>query len=387
LGGRAAKKIHILHDPFGKVLDLGVQFSSDVLVILDPVELRVAIIGTAYAGEIKKAAFSLCNYWLPHDGILPMHASANCLEDGSETTLLFGLSGTGKTTLSASPDRLLIGDDEIAWGQNGIFNLEGGCYAKLINLNPEREPEIYRACNRFGAILENVVFDAWSRRVDFDSAARTENTRGSYSLREYEKAYAQNLSAEAPRNIVFLLADAFGATPAVARLDPWQAQYHFLAGYTAKVAGTEMGVREPKATFSACFGEPFMPLHPTVYSEMLARFSERCKTRLWLLNTGWTNGGYGKSSRFPLTVTRSILSAIQSGDLERQRAIRHPIFGFEVPQSCPGVDSKWLEAPMGAEVRGLARKFIENMRRFDQGIDRRILEGGPTLVEGMAAAL
>lgn len=383
---KAGERIQIFHDPYGKVSELGLEFASETVVILDPERLRVAIIGTAYAGEIKKSAFTLCNYRLPAEGYLPMHASANCLEDGSETSLLFGLSGTGKTTLSAAPDRFLIGDDEIIWTPQGIFNLEAGCYAKLINLSPEREPEIYQATNRFGAILENVAYDRESRRVDFSSSEKTENTRGSYSLQGFPKVYRQDVGAEAPKHIIFLMADAFGAMPAVARLDPWQAQYHFLSGYTAKVAGTEIGIKEPKAAFSTCFGEPFMPLHPQVYAKMLSELAEQSRTKVWLLNTGWTRGGYGKGERFPLKVTRTVLSMIQSGELEKERCVKHPTFGFEVPVKCPDLDSDWLKAPESQAVGTLAGLFQKNIERFSGKMDLAILNRGGPQQQALAGA-
>jgi phosphoenolpyruvate carboxykinase (ATP) len=379
LSANASKiKIKIFHDPYGKVSDYGMKHSSETLLILDPVDMKVAIVGTAYAGEIKKSAFTLCNYALPHLGIFPMHASANCLEDGSQSCVLFGLSGTGKTTLSASNERFLIGDDEIVWSQTGLSNLEGGCYAKLIDLTLEREPEIYRAVNRFGAILENTVSDPESRLVDFSSRKLTENTRGSYPIEFIQKIYRQDAEAHAPKTIVFLMADAFGVMPAVAKLNSWQAQYYFISGYTAKVAGTELGVKEPQAAFSTCFGAPFMPRHSAEYAELLARHVEQSASSVWLLNTGWTQGGYGKGERFPLAVSRRLLSAIQSGELAKQTTQRHPIFGFEVPSVCAGVDPKYLTIPGGEGVSQLSQKFRANSEQFKSKLDSRILElGGP----------
>lgn len=370
--------IKILHDPFGKVSDLGLSFKSETLIVLDPIELKVAIIGTAYAGEIKKSAFSLCNYSLPDAEVLSMHASANCLSNGTSSCLLFGLSGTGKTTLSASPDRYLVGDDEILWTKGGLSNLESGCYAKLIDLTKEREPEIYRAVNQFGSIVENVALGSNDREIDFSSRARTENTRGSYPIDSYEKAFDQSREAEGPANIVFLIADAFGALPAVAKLNSWQAQYHFMSGYTSKVAGTEMGVKEPKSVFSACFGEPFMPRHPSVYAKLLAYYAERSGANIWLLNTGWTGGGYGVGTRFPLQVTRKILCEIQSGDLQHQAMIRHPVFGFLVPAACKGVDASCLQIPSGSIVDSLASQFRNNFERFSDHVDSEVKNlGGP----------
>ncbi len=388
------KKIAILHDPWSKVSELGISFSSETLIILDPVDMRIAIIGTGYSGEIKKSAFSICNYSLPDFEILPLHASANCLPDGTGTCLLFGLSATGKTTLSASPDRLLIGDDEIIWTKHGVSNLESGCYAKLIDLTEDREPEIFRAANRFGAILENVSLNEESREIDFTSRQITENTRGSYSLSSFERSFRQDMEAESPKNIVFLTADALGALPAVAKLDLWQAQYHFLSGYTSKVAGTEMGVHHPSTVFSHCFGEPFMPRYSSVYSRLLEKFAKEHHTDIWLLNTGWTHGGYGHGERYPLQTTRRILSRIQSGALRNEPMIAHPVFGFMVPTACEGVDSNVLRIPFGPQVDDLAFQFTKNASRFSGEVDPDVIERGgpriasvkPTRVEEVKAA-
>ncbi|OGQ29739.1 MAG: phosphoenolpyruvate carboxykinase (ATP) [Deltaproteobacteria bacterium RIFCSPHIGHO2_02_FULL_50_15] len=372
------RTIQVFHDPTIKVSGLGVKFDYETAIILDPVKLKVSIVNTAYAGEIKKSAFTLCNFFLPERGIMPMHASANCLEDGSETCVLFGLSGTGKTTLSASPDRFLIGDDEHVWSDGGVSNLEGGCYAKLIDLTEEREPEIFRAVNRFGSIQENVAIDILTREIDYTNAGKTENTRGSYPLSALDKVFDQGRDASHPKTIVFLTADAFGALPAVAKLDSYQTQYHFISGYTAKVAGTEIGIKEPKATFSACFGAPFMPRPVSVYAELLAKLVNKHNCSVWLLNTGWTEGGYDKGERFPLSVSRQLLSMIQSGALARQPLQKHPVFGFDVVTSCPGVDSRFLVTPQGDSVQHLAERFKENMARFKGSIDPKVIElGGP----------
>jgi phosphoenolpyruvate carboxykinase (ATP) len=372
--------IRIYHDPYGKVSDHGLQLETETMVILDPVDLTVCICGTAYAGEIKKSAFSLSNYLLPEIGIFPMHASANCREGGKQSSVLFGLSGTGKTTLSAARERMLIGDDEIIWSDTGLSNLEGGCYAKLINLSERAEPEIYRAANRFGSILENVVADEETRKIDFNDNTKTENTRGSYDIKALENCFNQNIEAQKPETVVFLTADAFGALPAVARLDSFQAQYHFISGYTAKVAGTELGVTEPEATFSACFGAPFMPRHPSEYGKLLAEKIEKNNTSVWLLNTGWTKG-YGKGPRFPIHVSRELLRAIQTGKLDQQDMVKHPVFGFMVPTSCPGLDDSYLRIPQGPEVIALAEKFINNMERIGNGVvsPEVILKGGPVM--------
>ncbi len=374
-------RIKIYHDPFGKVSDLGLNHPSETLLILDPVEMKAGIIGTAYAGEIKKSAFTLCNYKLPSFGIFPMHASANCLEDGSESSVLFGLSGTGKTTLSASHDRFLIGDDEIVWSETGLTNLEGGCYAKLIDLTLEREPEIFRAVNQFGSIMENIVFNEQSRVANFADRSKTENTRGSYPLSALQKVFDQSKEAAPPKTIVFLMADAFGAMPSVARLNPWQAQYYFVSGYTAKVAGTELGIKEPQAAFSTCFGAPFMPLPSATYARLLADHVQKSGATVWLLNTGWTEGGYAKGSRFPLAVSRQILNSIQSGELAKQKVIRHPVFGFEVPMNCPGLDAKYLGSPSGEPVAALSAKFKANIEQFREKVDARVFDlGGPLSV-------
>jgi phosphoenolpyruvate carboxykinase (ATP) len=352
--------IEIYHDPDIRPKDLGIPYEKDALVALDFVNKRIAIAGTQYAGEIKKAAFTIANFILPPSGILPMHASANCLPDGSRSCVLFGLSGTGKTTLSASPDRALIGDDEIIWTNQGLYNLEGGCYAKLINLKPETEPEIYAAVNRFGAIQENVGYDPNTRLVNYDDNSLTENTRGCYPIEFLRNVFSPNKAASEPETIVFLTADAFGALPAVARLSPEQAQFHFVSGYTARVAGTELGVKEPKAVFSTCFGAPFMPRFPMVYAKMLAERAAKSGASFWLLNTGWTQGGYAKGQRFPLKVSRTLLSMIQSGQLAKASTRKHPVFGFEVPATCPTIEDKWLESPQGQVVTELQSKFENN---------------------------
>ncbi|MCB0367839.1 MAG: phosphoenolpyruvate carboxykinase (ATP), partial [Bdellovibrionales bacterium] len=320
-------KIEVWHDPHGKVsdLNLGMDFPYEKAIIVDLAQLKVGIIGTAYAGEIKKSAFSVCNYLMPKYGIFPMHSSANCLDDGDNSSVLFGLSGTGKTTLSADPERFLIGDDEIVWSETGISNLEGGCYAKLINLQESHEPDIFQAANKFGSILENVCFNETTREIDFCDDTITENTRGSYSLDVLSRVYDQSKEAKPPKSVIFLTADAFGALPAVARLNEWQAQYHFISGYTAKLAGTEIGVTEPQATFSACFGAPFMPRPANVYANMLAEMSKKYDVTVWLLNTGWTKGGYGKGERFPIPVSRRLLKAIQSGELNNVEMKKHPV--------------------------------------------------------------
>jgi phosphoenolpyruvate carboxykinase (ATP) len=377
------KTIRIVHAPELDPRSLGLGIQNSAYIAVDFARAEIAITGTFYAGEIKKSAFSAANYLIPKMGHLTMHASANCKEDGSESCVLFGLSGTGKTTLSATADRPLIGDDEIVWTEDGLWNLEGGCYAKLIKLSAQSEPEIYRAVNRFGALLENVAFNADTRVVDFDSDSLTENTRGSYPLNFLPNTYPLTQAAKHPKTIVFLTADAFGALPAVAQLNPDQAEYHFISGYTARVAGTEMGVKEPQAVFSACFGAPFMPLHPSVYSGLLRKKMTEHKTSVWLLNTGWTNGGYGKGPRFPISVSRTLLKAIQDGSLERGPMKTHPVFGFQVPTACPGVDAKYLDIPSGPQVQQIAQKFDDNIRKVATELRPEIVRnGGPRTVAG-----
>ncbi len=375
------KMIRIWHLPYKTTHDLGLSHLEKTVILLDPIDHQVAIVGTIYAGEIKKSAFSLANFIFPQIGFFPMHASANCLKDGNDSCVLFGLSGTGKTTLSASADRFLIGDDEIVWTPTGISNMEGGCYAKLIGLTEEKEPEIYRASNRFGSILENVVYNEKTREVDFADQTLTENTRSSYSLDALEKVADQKQEASAPKNIVFLSADAFGALPSVARLNTYQAQYHFLSGYTARLAGTELGVKEPTAAFSTCFGAPFMPLNPSVYASLLAKYMESSKAQVWLLNTGWTGKGYGHGERFPLKITREILKQIQSGDLAKAPMKPHPVFGFDVPTAIKGVDPKFLQYAEGEQVNSLAVKFTENMKKF-KGVSADVIDrGGPKVIK------
>ena len=374
------RKIQIYHHPFGQLPSMSSDHpvQDGTAIVVDAARLTVHIVGTAYAGEIKKSAFSLCNYLLPELDFFPMHASANCLQDGSQSCVLFGLSGTGKTTLSASPDRWLIGDDEIVWTPDGIANLEGGCYAKLIHLSKEKEPEIYDAVHRFGSIMENVVVDSQTGQIDLDDDSITENTRGSYCISSLKQTFQQNKLASSPKSIVFLTADAFGALPAVARLNPRQAQYHFISGYTAKVAGTEMGITEPKAAFSPCFGAPFMPRPVQVYADLLKKYAESTGASVWLLNTGWLPGGYGKAERFPIPVSRALLSAIQNGELDQAPMKKHPIFGFEVPESVEGVEAHYLTSPEGPVVEDLARKFMDNFKTL--GADAALAEeGGPKI--------
>lgn len=378
LQGSSKQTIRIFHNPNLSPAELGVKgISSKAYIGVDFARTTIGICGTQYAGEIKKSAFASANYLLPPMGHFPMHASANCRSDGTGSSVLFGLSGTGKTTLSAVSDRPLIGDDEIIWTDEGLWNLEGGCYAKLIKLSQESEPEIFSAVNRWGAIQENVVLNE-SRVPNFDNDTKTENTRGSYPLGYLPNVFDTKRPAGHPTSIIFLTADAFGALPAVAKLNPDQAEYHFISGYTARVAGTELGVKEPSAVFSSCFGAPFMPRSPAVYSALLRDRMLHHKTSVWIVNTGWTNGGYGKGPRFPIAVSRAIVRGIQSGELDAAPTTQHPIFGFAVPKQISGVDAQYLKIPEGPHVNEVAQKFIENAKKLGALIPKHVLEhGGP----------
>ena len=296
---------------------------------------EVVILGTEYAGEMKKGVFTIMNYLMPKRGILSMHCSATADRDDRPSSLLFGLSGTGKTTLSADPKRDLIGDDEHCWSDDGIFNIEGGCYAKAIDLTPETEPEIFQAL-RFGAVLENVVLDETDRHVDFTDTSITENTRGAYPIEFIHNAKIPCIAGH-PTDVIFLTCDAFGVLPPVSTLSPAQAMYHFISGYTAKVAGTEVGVTEPQATFSPCFGGPFLVWHPSKYAELLAEKMHQHKAHVWLVNTGWSGGSYGVGKRMKLAITRAIIDAIHGGVLASQPTVADPVFGFAAVSECPGV--------------------------------------------------
>ncbi len=356
---------------------------SGTFVVANFSSREVLIGGTRYAGEIKKSMFTVLNYLLPDSGILPMHCSANVGSEG-DVALFFGLSGTGKTTLSADPERGLIGDDEHGWSDEGVFNFEGGCYAKVINLSREQEPEIYQATRMFGTILENVVLDDHTREVDFGNGNITENTRASYPIEYIPNAVIPGKGGH-PRNVVFLTCDAFGVLPPVARLTPEQAMYHFLSGYTAKVAGTERGVTEPKAAFSACFGAPFLPRHPGTYATMLGDKLREHGARVWLVNTGWSGGGYGVGSRMKLPYTRAIVRAALSGELDGVETQLDPIFGLAVPVSVSGVPdeilrprSTWADpAAYDAAAARLAEMFRENFRNYDSQVPAEVATAGP----------
>jgi phosphoenolpyruvate carboxykinase (ATP) len=346
----------------------------------------VLIGGTSYAGEIKKSVFAYLNYVMPERGVMPMHCSAN-VDDKGRSTIFFGLSGTGKTTLSADPKRTLLGDDEHGWGDTGIFNFEGGCYAKTIRLSNEAEPEIWAATNRFGTVLENVILDPMTRVPDFDDGRLTENTRSAYPLEFISNASATGTAGH-PKNLVMLAADAFGVLPPIAKLSPSQAMYHFLSGYTAKVAGTEKGLgTEPQATFSTCFGAPFMPRHPSVYGNMLRDLIARHKVDCWLVNTGWTGGKYGIGRRMPIKATRALLDAALSGVLASQPMRTDPLFGFQIPMALPGVDpailnprETWADkAAYDVQARALVDMFRANFGKFEVHVDADVRAAAPAL--------
>ena len=359
---------------------------SETVIACDFSRRLVLIGGTSYAGETKKSVFTFLNYLMPEQGVMPMHCSANVGPAG-DAAVFFGLSGTGKTTLSADPKRTLLGDDEHGWSDEGIFNFEGGCYAKTIRLSAEAEPEIWAASNRFGAVLENVVLMPGSREPDFNDGRLTENTRSAYPLHFISNASLRG-RAGPPKNIVMLTADAFGVLPPIAKLTPSQAMYHFLSGYTAKVAGTEKGMgNEPQATFSTCFGAPFMPRHPSAYGNLLRELIARHKVDCWLVNTGWTGGKYGTGHRMPIKVTRALLDAALSGALKNQPMRLDPMFGFQVPTALPGVESKilnprttWADpAAYDAQARALTEMFSRNFAKFESHVDADVRAAAPVL--------
>jgi phosphoenolpyruvate carboxykinase (ATP) len=351
--------------------------------ILCNLEKNIILIGgTLYSGEVKKGIFAVMNYLLPQKKIMPMHCSANMDQEG-RTAVYFGLSGTGKTTLSADSDKVLIGDDEHGWSDDGIFNFEGGCYAKTINLTPESEPEIYQTTQMPGTILENVVLDK-NRTPDFDDDSLTQNTRCAYPISYIPNASETGIGGH-PENVIFLTADAFGVLPPISKLTPEQAMYHFISGYTAKVAGTERGVDEPQATFSACFGSPFMPLHPTVYAELLAEKIREHNSNVWLVNTGWTGGMYGTGKRMDLPHTRRMLSEAIAGNLNDIGYFTEPVFGLQIPERINGVPSEILrprntwsdKEAYDRKASRLAGMFRENFERFSQNASKELMEAGP----------
>jgi len=360
--------------------------NSDAFVLLHFGAKLILIGGTAYAGEMKKAIFTVMNYLLPQRGVMPMHCSANFAKDDQDVAVFFGLSGTGKTSLSADPHRTLIGDDEHGWSDDGVFNFEGGCYAKAIHVTPEREPEIYETTRRFGTVLENVAMDNRTRRLDLHDASLTENTRAAYPISHIPNATRHGIGGH-PKQIIMLTCDAFGVLPAMARLTPAQAMYHFLAGYTAKVAGTEAGVTEPQATFSPCFGAPFMALPPRVYAELLGQKIARHQAEVWLINTGWVNGPYGQGHRIPLAFNRASVKAICSGALKNIETRPDPIFGVHVPVACPGVPAEVLDARKSwkdpdlydRKAHALALMFDKNFKENASDAAAEVKLAGPKI--------
>jgi phosphoenolpyruvate carboxykinase (ATP) len=358
---------------------------SSTFILMDFNQRLVLIGGTSYAGETKKSVFTILNYLLPQRSVMSMHCSANVGFRG-DVAIFFGLSGTGKTTLSADPERRLIGDDEHGWSNDGVFNFEGGCYAKVIKLSPEAEPDIYRTTRMFGTVLENVVYDPETRVLDLDSAAKTENTRAAYPLESIPNIVPEGYGGH-PQNIIMLTADAFGVLPPVSRLSPEQAMYHFLSGYTAKVAGTEKGVKEPEATFSTCFGAPFMVLHPGVYADLLGQKMAEHKSNCWLVNTGWSGGPYGEGQRMKIAYTRAMIRAILNGTLAEVETQPDPIFGLNIPVSCPDVPTEvliprntWKDPEAyDQKARDLARRFNENFKKYADGVSAAVRAVAPAV--------
>lgn len=357
--------------------------NSETFIMVDFTKKLVLIGGTFYGGEIKKSVFTVMNFLMPLKNVMGMHCSANLGKDG-DTALLFGLSGTGKTTLSADPHRALIGDDEHGWSENGIFNFEGGCYAKVIKLSAEAEPEIYETTRKFGTILENVVFDPHCRKIDLFDDSITENTRASYPLTHLNNIVKDSKGGH-PKNIIFLTADAFGVLPPISKLTPEQAMYQFLMGYTAKVAGTERGITEPQATFSTCFGAPFMPMHPSVYANMLGEKIKKHKVQCWLLNTGWTGGPYGEGHRISIKHTRALLNAALDGSLNDVEFVIDPFFGLKVPTACEGVPAEILNPkntwsnPEAYDVKAkdLAERFRNAFKQYEEYVTDEVKKAGP----------
>jgi len=375
----------ILHAPGCKANPAEDGMRSETFIVLNFARKVILIGGTRYAGEIKKSIFTTLNYTLPLRGVLPMHCSANIGNKG-DIALFFGLSGTGKTTLSADPERELIGDDEHGWSDHGVFNFEGGCYAKVIRLSPEAEPQIYATTRRFGTVLENVVIDPETRALKLDDDSITENTRAAYPIDFIENAVLSGVGGH-PRNILFLTADAFGVLPPISRLTPEQAMYHFLSGYTAKVAGTERGVTEPQATFSTCFAAPFLPLHPTIYARMLGEKLAQHQVTAWLVNTGWNGGPYGVGQRMKIAYTRAMVRAALNGSLAEVPTEPDPIFGLHIPLACPEVPTEVLnprntwanQAAYDAKARELAARFARNFEQFAEQAAPEVRAAGPRI--------
>ena len=356
---------------------------SEAAIIVDYEQKQVVICGSQYSGEIKKSVFSVMNFLMPKEGVLPMHCSANMDPETHETAVFFGLSGTGKTTLSADPNRKLIGDDEHGWSDRGIFNFEGGCYAKCINLSAENEPEIYNAI-KFGSLVENVIMDDETREFDFDDGSLTENTRVGYPVDYISNAQIPGVGG-IPKVVIFLTADAFGVLPPISRLDENAAMYHFVTGFTSKLAGTERGIKEPQPTFSTLFGEPFMPLNPSVYAEMLGERIRKYNTKVYLVNTGWTGGPYGVGSRMKLSYTRAMVTAALNGELEKAEYKHDDVFNVDVPQSCPGAPAEimnprdtWADKAAYDEAAAkLAKMFKDNFDKKYPDMPEEIKNAGP----------
>ena len=354
---------------------------SEAAIIIDYEKKIVLICGSQYSGEIKKSVFSVMNYLMPKEGVFPMHCSANIGKDGN-SAVFFGLSGTGKTTLSADPARDLIGDDEHGWSDDSVFNFEGGCYAKCINLSKENEPEIYNAI-RFGSVVENVVMDDKTREFDFDDGSLTENTRVGYPINYIPNAAIPGIGGQ-PKTVIFLTADAFGVLPPISRLTPEQAMYYFVSGFTSKLAGTERGITEPQPTFSTCFGEPFLPLDPSLYAAMLKEKMTKSGAHVYLVNTGWSGGSYGTGSRMKLRYTRAMVSAALDGSLENAKFEKDPVFGMDVPTTCPGVPDEvmipkntWKDKKAYEETaKKLAASFVENFKKYTH-MPKEVVEAGP----------
>jgi len=373
----------VVHTPSVKADPATHGTNSEAFIIVNFARKMVIIGGSRYAGEIKKSIFSVLNYMLPGQGVLPMHCSAN-IGDNNVSALFFGLSGTGKTTLSADKERGLIGDDEHGWSDDGIFNFEQGCYAKVIRLSEEAEPDIYQCTREFGTILENVVYDEESRSIDLDDSSLTENTRCSYPIEKISNFVPSGTGGH-PKNVIFLTADAFGVMPPISKLNREEAMYHFISGYTAKLAGTERGVTDPKAAFSACFGEPFLPLAPSVYAKMLGEKIDKHNANVWLVNTGWTGGKYGEGNRMQIKYTRAMLHAALDGKLDNVEYRPDPNFGFMVPVTCPDVPDEVLDprqtwkdkAAYDAMASELARKFVENFKKYADTVSADIINAGP----------
>jgi phosphoenolpyruvate carboxykinase (ATP) len=373
----------VLHCPQFHAIPEVDHTRSEAFILLNFAQRLVVIGGTSYAGEIKKSVFTVMNYLLPQRGVLGMHSSANQGPDG-DVAIFFGLSGTGKTTLSAEPDRALIGDDEHGWSDRGVFNFEGGCYAKVIRLSAQAEPEIYETTRRFGTILENVSMDQETRRLDLDDDSLTENTRAAYPITHLPNIVTSGMGGQ-PKNVIMLTADAFGVLPPIAKLTPTQAMYHFISGYTAKVAGTERGITEPTATFSALFGAPFMALHPTVYADLFGKLIAEHDVGCWLVNTGWTGGPYGIGARMKIAHTRAMITAALTGQLAKVAFERHPVFNLEMPKTCPGVPDSVLNprntwpdaAQYDEQARKLAAMFVENFKTFENDVPASVKQAGP----------